>query len=430
MRMHKKMLAALLAAAVALGATGCGGGTDSSSTASSTPQVSVSIRAPEKYETEVCIGDDLIWPGMSRDAAEKILGEPVSENTIDGKISVEYSSVTLEYSVPAGTSGTEDTVFNASIINRITVNGTDEGPEVSSARGVKIGDTRSNVRTAYAQDVGYTSKGQEKDSYDIGDSGRIIFDYDEDSTVDSYTVYDTVQEGYTAVTEGMVTGVDMVPGEETEQAEPEASSDSTAAKTSGGIEDKVSVSMELVEPMEDGTMKTSVIVKNNTNETLEYAELYVVITSDSEGDLAENYYTIEDLQPWKAFTFVEYPEYASDVELYYSWDDDYQFSEPQKTSSGGTEDEAASKAYYDDLMAADYIDWSGPVTDVQYMVDGDNDWVVITFTHDIDPIAEEKLLGFESIANSATSNFFGDLFPDRAILQYEDGTIIIEKDAL
>ena len=127
---------------------------------------------------------------------------------------------------------------------------------------------------------------------------------------------------------------------------------------------------------------------------------------------------------------MEYPEYASDAELYYSWDDDYQFSEPQETSSGGTEDEAASKAYYDDLMAADYIDWSGPVTDVQYMVDGDNDWVVITFTHDIDPIAEEKLLGFESIANSATSNFFGDLFPDRAILQYEDGTIIIEKDAL
>lgn len=434
MRMHKKILAVLLAVAVELGTTGCGGGADSASTASNTPQVSVSIRAPEKYETEVCIGEDLIWPGMSRDVAEKILGDPVSQNTIDGKISVEYASATLEYSVPAGTAGTEDTIFNASIVSKITVNGTDEETEVSSARGVKIGDRQSNVRTAYAQDVGYTSNGQEKDSYDIGNIGRIIFYYDEDSTVDSYTVYNTVQEGYTAVTEDMVTGVDMAPGEEageTEQAEPKASDNTAAAaETGGGIEGKVSVSMELVEPMGDGTVKATIVVKNNTNETLEHAELYVVITSGSEGDLAENYYTIEDLQPWKAFTFVEYPEYASDAELYYRWDDDYHFSKQQETSSGGTEDEAASKAYYDDLMATDYIDWSGPVTDVQYMVDGDRDWVVITFTRGIDAIAEEKLLGFESIANSATSNFFGDLFPDRAILQYEDGTIIIEKDAL
>ena len=101
-----------------------------------------------------------------------------------------------------------------------------------------------------------------------------------------------------------------------------------------------------------------------------------------------------------------------------------------ETPDVGVEDEAASQTYFDGLKADPYIDWAGPVTDVQYMRDGDYDWLVITFSHDVDPIAAEKIDRFGSIANVASQNGYGGLYPDRVVLQYEDGTVILETDAL
>lgn len=405
----RSVAAAVLAAAVALGLVGCGDGS-----------------YLDQEDLEIQVDGGTIRPGMSREEVESILGEPTRQSYRDSTEYLDYDGITISYAVPVPFDGTDDELDEASIVHRILVSG-----DASTSYGVQVGATKDSVSDAYSgiNSVNY---------HDIttvypANTGWMEFRFNEDGNLDEYTITQDFPDGYAAVksymrdeyivTPGQVGAISVDPTEETPATEPEPAGIAE-------LTEKISVTMEQVERMPDGTEKVNIRVYNNSNETLEYAELFVVITSDSEGDLFMQSYTIEDLLPWRGQTDTVFVDYTWDMELYYEWDENYRFSEAVETPTGGVEDEASSQTYYDALKADTLIDWRDPVTDVQYMRDGDYDWLVITFTHDVDPIAAEKIDGFKSIANVASVNGYGGLFPDRVVLQYEDGTVILEKDAL
>lgn len=402
----RRAAAAVLAATLALGLAGCGNSTGGGPL------------GPDDFE--ILVDGEPVRPGMSRAEAEQALGEPIGESIRGSTVYMEYQEATVVYVVPDRSKGSEAELAELSQVYRILVSGTTQ-----TARGVYVGASQDDVADAYSGNEAYNY-------YDTTikyklDNQSLEFRFDGGGDLTEYSITMDEPEGYTPLKWTMKDNGGK------EQAIPDGGEAPQEAEEPVEIEElteKISVTMEQVERIPDGTEKVTITVQNNSNEILEYAELFVVITSDSEGDLFMQSYTIEDLGAWQAQTDTVYPDYTWDMELYYEWDEYYRFSEAVETPTGGVEDDAASQTYYDALKADTLIDWRDPVTDVQYMRDGDYDWLVITFTHDVDPIAAEKIDGFGSIANVASQNGYGGLYPDRVVLQYEDGTIILEKDAL
>lgn len=402
----RRAAAAVLAATLALGLAGCGNSTGGGPL------------GPDDFE--ILVDGEPVRPGMSRAEAEQALGEPIGESIRGSTVYMEYQEATVVYVVPDRSKGSEAELAELSQVYRILVSGTTQ-----TARGIYVGASQDDVADAYSGNEAYNY-------YDTTIKYKLYnqsleFRFDGGGDLTEYSITMDEPEGYTPLKWTMKDNGGK------EQAIPDGGEATQDAEDPVEIEElteKISVTMEQVERMPDGTEKVTITVQNNSNATLEYAELFVVITSDSEGDLFMQSYTIEDLLPWRGQTDTVFVDYSWDMELYYEWDENYRFSEAVETPTGGVEDEAASQTYYDALKADTLIDWRDPVTDVQYMRDGYYDWLVITFTHDVDPIAAEKIDGFGSIANVASQNGYGGLYPERVVLQYEDGTIILEKDAL
>ena len=402
----RRAAAAVLAATLALGLAGCGNSTGGGPL------------GPDDFE--ILVDGEPVRPGMSRAEAEQALGEPIGESIRGSTVYMEYQEATVVYVVPDRSKGSEAELAELSQVYRILVSGTTQ-----TARGIYVGASQDDVADAYSGTEAYNY-------YDTTIKYKLYnqsleFRFDGGGDLTEYSITMDEPEGYTPLKWTMKDNGGK------EQAIPDGGEATQDAEDPVEIEElteKISVTMEQVERMPDGTEKVTITVQNNSNATLEYAELFVVITSDSEGDLFMQSYTIEDLLPWRGQTDTVFVDYSWDMELYYEWDENYRFSEAVETPTGGVEDEAASQTYYDALKADTLIDWRDPVTDVQYMRDGYYDWLVITFTHDVDPIAAEKIDGFGSIANVASQNGYGGLYPERVVLQYEDGTIILEKDAL
>ena len=410
----RRAAAAALAATLALGLAGCGNSTGGGPL------------GPDDFE--ILVDGEPVRPGMSRAEAEQALGEPTGESIRGSTVYMDYQDATVVYVVPDRSKGSEAELAELSQVYRILVSGTTQ-----TARGVYVGASQDDVADAYSGNEAYNYYNTTIE-YKM-DNQSLEFRFDGGGDLTEYSITMDAPEGYTPLKWTMKDDggeEQTIPdgGEAPQDVDKPAEEKPDETADLDELTEKISVTMEQVERMPDGTEKVTITIQNNSNETLEYAELFVVITSDSEGDLFMQSYTIEDLGAWQAQTDTVFPEYTWDMELYYEWDENYRFSEAVEIPTGGVEDEAASQTYYDGLKADPYINWAGPVTDVQYMRDGDYDWLVITFTHDVDPIAAEKIDGFGSIANVASQNGYGGLYPDRVVLQYEDGTIILEKDAL
>lgn len=433
--MKKRVLAVLLAATMALILNACGGGAPEAEPAPAPEAAPLTVgdamlTFSQTGETALRLG--MRWEDVL--AAWEIGRKDVEESTVE-----EYQHFLVRSNQPsaeemayldkaAEAALSEDE--KADILKKWEIITGFEciDPAVVTSRGIGIGSTVDEVKAAYGEPGAFQldKSGIKQTLIYRGTTPeglQIEFTTDENNAL---IIKIAVSAAPDAVAPDPRTIPEDVPMPE---AEPE-SADDEEYSADGVLDKKLEVSYELhAIPGNFEEQEIVITIKNNTNNDLKNATLLVKIDSESEGRLFRDVYHVKDLAAWKATSAVGTIKDVYDAEFTYRWSEDYQFAENEATEAAenGAENQEKAKAFYDDVMAADYLDWSKYLVSVKCLENGDREKVTLTFKKGVDDIAAGKPLGFESIANVAGWNGYGGVFPTRIVLQYEDGSVIIDK---
>ena len=193
------------------------------------------------------------------------------------------------------------------------------------------------------------------------------------------------------------------------------------------LDGKLTVGMTI-----SSSTEAEIMVRNETNDVLEHAEAYIYIRNTESGEsVYGDYAMINDLQPWEATHWtatINPPDDGDDLELIYHWGTNYSFSASATDDQPETDAPEIAADFMDAVQAADYIAWKDALLDVQCRTtDSGGVHLILTFGPEVDAVADDMPMGYESIATGAGTGGIGGVFATRVTMQYEDGSIIIDK---
>lgn len=200
-----------------------------------------------------------------------------------------------------------------------------------------------------------------------------------------------------------------------------------AGDANAELEGKLTVGMTV-----SSSTEAEITIRNETNDVLEHAEAYIYIQNIESGEsVYGDYAMIDDLKPWEATHWtatINPPGDEDNLELIYHWGTNYSFSDSTADDQPEADAPEIAADFMSAVQAADYIAWKSALLDVQCKTTESGELhLILTFGPEVDTVAADMPMGYESIATGAGTGGIGGVFATRVTMQYEDGSIIIDK---